>query len=230
MKTKMKKLLLIPVLMATCLFTYAQRTDLSGLYKNLGIKLLTAEKGSRTGTSYRLQADSIYFNGYATILNNVPVNFEKTASGPKISFGSRHILHKKSNTDYVLETDGMSKAVSISGKNELDATDDARFTLMVILLNYIDIYSIKNYAADAALARVKKCGAWTVIEMGLNSSTAMYHLSQGIASFASNNSHCSLVGVSQSDCFLGTNHICIASQSFHCPCGTTIPFIGIGWD
>ena len=47
--------------MATYLFTYAQSPDLSGLYKNLGIKLLKAEKGSRTGTSYRLEADSIYF-------------------------------------------------------------------------------------------------------------------------------------------------------------------------
>lgn len=216
--------------MVSYLFTNAQSPDLSGLYKNLGIKLLTAEKGSRTGTSYRLEADSIYFNGYATILNNVPVNFEKTAAGPKISFGSRHTLHKKGNTDYVLEIDGVAKAVSISGKNELDAKDDARFTLMVILLNYIDVYSIKNYAADAALARVKKCGTWTVIEYGHNSSTAMYHLSQGVASFASNNSHCSPVGASHSDCYLGTNHLCIGSQSFSCPCGTTIPILGIGWD
>lgn len=75
--------------MITCLITYAQNPDLSGLYKNLGIKLLAAEKGARTGTNYRLEADSVYFNGSATTLNNVPVNFEKTGAGPKIRFGSR---------------------------------------------------------------------------------------------------------------------------------------------
>lgn len=230
MKTKMKKTLLIPIVMITCLFTYAQNPDLSGLYKNLGIKSLAAEKGARTGTNFKLEADSIYFNGCATTLNNVSINFEKNGASLKISFGSRYTLYKKSNKDYELVTDGVSKIISISGKNELDANEKNRFTLMVLLLHYIDAYSLKNYVADSALARVKKCGTWTVMEYGHNSSTALYHLAQSTSSFSSNNSHCTPIGSIQIDCFAGNNHICMTSQSFSCVCNVTIPFLGIGWD
>ena len=216
--------------MITCLITYAQNPDLSGLYKNLGIKLLAAEKGARTGTNYRLEADSVYFNGSATTLNNVPVNFEKTGAGPKIRFGSRYALHKKTNTDYELVTDGVSKIISISDKNELDAKEKSRFTIMVLLLSYIDAYSLKNYVADPVLARVKKCGTWTIMEYGHNSSTAKYHLGLSSASFASNNSHCTAIGSGQLDCFAGSNHVCMSSQSFSCACNVTVPFLGFGWD
>lgn len=191
---------------------------------------MVAEKGARIGTNYKLEADSVYFNGHATNLNNVPVNFEKTSAGPKISFGNNYTLYKKGNTDYVLVSDGIAKAVNIAGKNGLDAKENARFTVMLLLLNYIDAYSIKNFTVNPELARIKLCGVWTVMSYGHNSSTASYNLTNSISSFTSNNGNCHPVGSTQQDCFAGSNHICMISQSFQCSCNVTIPFLGIGWD
>jgi hypothetical protein len=230
MKTKMKKLILILVVLITYLTSFAQNSDLNGLYKNLGIKLLVPEKGAKTGTNFRLEADSIFFNGYATNLNGVKINFEKIGTSAKISFGSHFSLFKKTKAEYVFITDGMANPVSITDDKVLSKENEARFTLMLILLNYLDAYAVKSFAVDLAVARVKKCGTWTVFSYGHNSSTAMHHLAQNVAGFASSNSHCTPIGNAEADCFAGNNHACMGSQSFSCVCNVTIPYLGLGWD
>ena len=226
----MKKLILILVVMITYSSSFAQKSDLNGLYKHLGIKLLVPEKGARTGTNFRLEADSIFFNGYATNLNGVTINFEKIGTNSKISFGSHYSLYKRATSDYVLNTDGLSNPISITDDNALSKENEARFTVMFILLNYLDAYAIKSFAVDPALARVKKCGTWTVFSYGHNSSTALHNLAQSVSGFASNNSHCTLIGKAETDCFAGNNHACMSSQSFSCVCNVTIPYLGLGWD
>ena len=191
---------------------------------------MVPEKGARSGTNFRLEADSIFFNGYATNLNGVTINFEKIGTSSKISFGTHYSLFKSTKSEYVFNTDGMDNPLSIADDVALSKENEARFTVMLILLNYLDAYAVKSFTVDSALAKVKKCGTWTVFSYGHNSSTALFNLGQNVASFASNNSHCTQVGSAETECFAGTNHACMVSQSFSCPCNVTIPFIGLGWD